>query len=74
MSKRIQVILTDVQAEYVLEISKELGISQSGFVNMCIANYKRENEAMEAMKRISSLGIEDMFKSLQLMENRDVEK
>lgn len=31
----------------------QLGLSQGGFVNVCIANYKQQGEALTAMKDVS---------------------
>lgn len=54
--------MSESLVDYISSASSEMCISQSAFVNMCIAQYRKENEAMEAMKKISSLNLEDILK------------
>lgn len=38
--------------EYIEEQSERLGVSQSGFINLCIAQYKEQHDTIIAMNNI----------------------
>lgn len=51
---RVIVQVDDETKQYIEEQSERLGISQSGFINFCIAQYKEQRESIAAMNNINS--------------------
>jgi len=48
-------MIEETMKEYVEEQAERLGVSQSGFINMCIANYKEQKEAIQGMNNMKQL-------------------
>jgi metal-responsive CopG/Arc/MetJ family transcriptional regulator len=62
-SMMLQVVVSkDVMAKLDAEREK-LGLSRSAFVNVCIASYFRENDAMEMMRNLSNPMFLEMLKN-----------
>lgn len=62
-SMMLQVTVSkDVMAKLDSEREK-LGVSRSAFVNICIASYFRENDAMEMMRNFSNPVFLEMLKN-----------
>ena len=53
MKMTIQV--DDSMKDYIEEQSERLGVSQSGFINLCIAQYKEQHESIKAMNNMKDL-------------------
>ena len=52
---KINMQMENEMKDYVEEQAERLGVSQSGFVNMCIANYKEQRESIRAMNNVKDL-------------------
>lgn len=67
---KITMQIDEVMKDYVEEQSERLGISQSGFINMCIANYKEQRESIQAMNNMRGLALqlEELNKSIKKMQ------
>lgn len=52
---KLNVMLEETMKDYVEEQSERLGISQSGFINVCIAQYKEQRESVSAMNNMKEL-------------------
>lgn len=55
MSKKVQmsIMVTPAIYEYIEEISSELGMSKSAYVNMVMVNHKRGNSLLDSMPKIA---------------------
>lgn len=67
---KITMQIDDAMKEYVEEQSERLGISQSGFINMCIASYKEQRESIQALNNMKGLAnqIEELNRSIKKMQ------
>lgn len=54
-SKRLPITFKDDVMDYIENSSKAYGMSQSAFVNMCVAIHKQQADAMVVMKDMGSL-------------------
>lgn len=61
--------MDETMKDYVEEQSERLGISQSGFINMCISNYKEQRESIQAMNNMKVLAnqIEQLNRNINKM-------
>lgn len=41
--------------DYIEAQAERLGVSQSGFVNLCIAQYREQREAIQGMNQVKDL-------------------
>jgi hypothetical protein len=67
---KINITMDELMKDYVEEQSERLGISQSGFINMCISNYKEQRESVQAMNNMKVLAqqIEDLNRNIRKMQ------
>jgi antitoxin component of RelBE/YafQ-DinJ toxin-antitoxin module len=67
---KISMQIDDAMKDYVEEQSERLGVSQSGFINMCIASYKEQRESIQAMNNMQKLAdqIEDLNRNIKKMQ------
>lgn len=49
--KRLNAFVTDETYEYVSNTADEIGISISGFINLCINQYKQQSIALDSMSK-----------------------
>lgn len=46
---KVSSYLSDKQMNYVRKQADDMGISISSFINVCISNYQRENDVLQAL-------------------------
>lgn len=63
--KRLTAFVTDDVNDYVVKTADEIGISISGFINLCINQYRQQNVAFDAMSQIGGY-----LKRLEELENK----
>lgn len=52
---KLNVMMDETMKDYIEEQSERLGVSQSGFINLCIAQYKEQHESVKAMNNLTEL-------------------
>lgn len=55
--------------EYIEQQAERLGVSQSGFVNLCIAHYREQREAIQGMNQVK-----DLVYKLEKLQRAEKEK
>lgn len=67
---RLNIQMEEAMKDYVEEQSERLGVSQSGFINMCVASYKEQRDSIVAIT-----GIKDtVYRLERLQQNADKNK
>jgi antitoxin component of RelBE/YafQ-DinJ toxin-antitoxin module len=67
---KISMQIDESMKDYVEEQSERLGVSQSGFINMCIASYKEQRESIQALNNMKGLAnqIEELNKNIKKIQ------
>jgi hypothetical protein len=60
---RLNIQMEESMKDYVEEQADRLGVSQSGFINMCVAHYKEQRDSIQAIS-----GIKDTVYRLERLQ------
>lgn len=52
---RVNVYVTEEMKSYLQEQSEALGVSISGFINVCVNNYRQQSEAVLTMSAMQKM-------------------
>lgn len=52
---KLNIMMEEGMKDYVEEQAERLGISQSGFINVCIAYYREQREAVQSMAQFKDV-------------------
>jgi predicted DNA-binding protein len=66
---KMSIQMEEEMKDYLEDQAERLGVSQSGFINMCIANYREQRESIQAMNNMKVLAnqIEELNKNIRKM-------
>lgn len=62
---RVNAFVTDECYKFIQETSQELGLSVSGFINLCVNQYKQQSIALATMKNF-----EEYITRLEIMQKK----
>lgn len=66
---RVNAFVTDECYKFIQECSQELGLSVSGFINLCVNQYKQQSVALATMKNF-----EEYITRLEIMQKKQEDK
>jgi penicillin V acylase-like amidase (Ntn superfamily) len=52
---RLNIQIDETMKDYIEEQSDRLGVSQNGFINLCLAQYKEQKEVVQSMSNINEV-------------------